>query len=134
MIAGFGGTESQMHVNAEGYSMSVRPKEFPMKRMIPNWLTALPLLIVAAFGHAAERQATPASSIRVRDGFRVELLRSAQEGEGSWISMTMDDKGRVIVGLDAQGLGRLTLDDQASTVAFEKLEQTDAFRHVRGVL
>lgn len=105
-----------------------------MKRMLATWLIAGMLLSVPSLGQAADRQATPASSIRVREGFKVELLRSAQEGEGSWISMTLDNKGRVIVGLDAQGLGRLTIDEQASTVAFEKLEQTEAFRHVRGVL
>lgn len=105
-----------------------------MKRVTSSWLTAFSLLIVTPFGYAAERLATPASSVRVQDGFKVELLRSAQEGEGSWISMTMDDQGRVIVGLDAQGLGRLTIDEQAATVTFEKLEQTDGFRHVRGVL
>lgn len=105
-----------------------------MKRALATWLTALSLVIAPSLGQASERQATPASSIRVRDGFRVELLRSAQEGEGSWISMTLDDKDRVIVGLDAQGLGRLTIDEHASTVAFEKLEQTETFRHVRGVM
>ena len=42
-------------------------------------------------------EATPAESLKVADGFKVELLRSAQAGEGSWVSMTVDPKGRFIV-------------------------------------
>jgi putative heme-binding domain-containing protein len=41
--------------------------------------------------------ATPAESLKVADGFRVELLRSAEPGEGSWICMTFDHRGRLIV-------------------------------------
>lgn len=82
----------------------------------------------------AERQATPVRSIRVTEGFHVELLRSAQEGEGSWISMTFDDLGRIIVGLDDRGLARLTLNQPDGAVVFELLEQTDSLKHVRGVL
>jgi putative heme-binding domain-containing protein len=41
--------------------------------------------------------ATPAESLRVALGFEVELLRSAEPGEGSWICMTFDDRGRIII-------------------------------------
>lgn len=41
------------------------------------------------------RSATAAETLRVAPGFSVELLRSAQSGEGSWISMTFDPKGRL---------------------------------------
>src|SRR5437763_15861874 len=37
--------------------------------------------------------ATPAESLAVLPGFKVELLRSAQTGEGSWVSMAVDPKG-----------------------------------------
>jgi putative heme-binding domain-containing protein len=90
-------------------------------------LTLLVFLAVCQASFAGE--ATPVSSISVQDGFQVELLRSAQDGEDSWISMTFDDRGRIIVGLDSKGVARLTLGE---TVDFEKIE--DSFRHCRGVL
>lgn len=55
--------------------------------------------------------ATPADSIQVAPGFKVEMLRSAESGEGSWVSMTLDPQGRLI--LSPQGsepLLRVTLD------------------------
>ena len=39
--------------------------------------------------------ATPAASLTVASGFKVELLRSAGFGEGSWVSMAFDPKGRI---------------------------------------
>ena len=41
--------------------------------------------------------ATHPDSITVAEGFKVELLRSAEPAEGSWICMTFDDKGRIII-------------------------------------
>ncbi|WP_417392859.1 heme-binding protein [Gimesia sp.] len=81
---------------------------------------------------AAEPQATPVSSIRVQPGFQVELLRSAQQDESSWISMTFDDRGRIILGLDDVGLGRITLNNDPTKTRFEKVDTT--FKHPRGVL
>ena len=41
--------------------------------------------------------ATPVEKIKVADGFRVELLYSVPgEMQGSWVSLTKDDKGRLI--------------------------------------
>lgn len=44
-----------------------------------------------------EREATPADRIRVPTGFTVERLRSAQVGEGSWVALTFDGRGRLII-------------------------------------
>jgi len=41
--------------------------------------------------------ATTAESIKVMPGFKVELLRSAGITEGSWVSMTVDPAGRLVV-------------------------------------
>ncbi|RLS29378.1 MAG: hypothetical protein DWH79_12390 [Planctomycetota bacterium] len=102
---------------------------------------ALLLTLVTAWGAAwhvapaaaAPRFATPPSSITVPAGFEVELVRSAQESESSWISMAFDDKGRIVVGLDDVGVARLapplTAGDEWS---FERLD--DTLRHCRGVL
>ena len=79
------------------------------------------------------RTATPPSRITVPSGFRVELLRSAQEDEGSWISMTFDPRGRIIVGLDGVGLARLSPAEKDSHPwEFERIDNT--LRHCRGVL
>jgi putative heme-binding domain-containing protein len=43
------------------------------------------------------REATSAESIRVEPGFKVALLHSAGPTEGSWIDMTVDAKGRLII-------------------------------------
>jgi putative heme-binding domain-containing protein len=43
------------------------------------------------------REATSAESIRVEPGFQVKLLHSAGPTEGSWIDMTVDAKGRLII-------------------------------------
>src|SRR5687767_2068703 len=45
----------------------------------------------------APRAATPADQLKVPPGFKAELLHSAKEDEGSWASMTVDDKGRLYV-------------------------------------
>lgn len=44
-----------------------------------------------------EREATPADRIQVPTGFTVERLRSAQVGEGSWVALTFDGRGRLII-------------------------------------
>ncbi len=79
-----------------------------------------------------EPTATPTKSIRVQPGFQVELLRSAGKDESSWISMTFDNKGRLILGLDDKGIARLTLNNDPKKTKFERIENT--FRHCRGVL
>jgi len=43
------------------------------------------------------KEATPASRLTTLPGFVVELIHSAQPGEGSWAAMTFDGKGRIIL-------------------------------------
>jgi putative heme-binding domain-containing protein len=76
----------------------------------PNW-SALSFnaahwsKVAALAAHGAEpwgevlfrARATHPDSIKVPDGFKVELLHSASPEEGSWICMTFDDKGRIII-------------------------------------
>lgn len=52
--------------------------------------------------------ATAAEHITALAGFTVELLRSAQAGEGSWVAMTLDPRGRIVVAREDRGLLRLT--------------------------
>jgi putative heme-binding domain-containing protein len=53
-------------------------------------------------------------------GFQIELLRAAHAEEGSWISLAFDDKGRAIISREDQGLLRMTLDADRTSV--EKVE------------
>lgn len=57
------------------------------------------------------RSATPVSAIDVPDGFQLELLHSARPSEGSWVSMTFDDKGRILVSPQGGPLLQMTLGD-----------------------
>jgi putative heme-binding domain-containing protein len=101
-----------------------------------GWLCLLP-----SSGRAeSERQATSPASIRVADGFQVELLRSARDGEDSWISLSIDATGRIFLGLDSAGAAVLepaeTTDDGPSgdTFSFRRLTGTDDLKHCRGIL
>lgn len=56
-------------------------------------------------------KATPAADLMLSPGFKAELLWSSQPGEGSWICMTIDGKGRLIISPQADDapLWRVTL-------------------------
>jgi putative heme-binding domain-containing protein len=73
------------------------------------------------------RAATPADQIKVPEGFKVQLLHSASEKEGSWVCMTVDAKGRLYVSpqndgppkADVAPLLRVTLKEDGTV---EKIE------------
>jgi putative heme-binding domain-containing protein len=69
------------------------------------------------------REATSAESIHVEPGFKVQLLHSAAPTEGSWIAMTIDAQGRLIVSPQEKGkLLRLSL----AKGRLSKIERLDA--------
>lgn len=91
------------------------------------------IALLASPAIAAPRSATPPTSITVPAGFTVELVRSAQESESSWISMAFDEAGRIIVGLDDVGVARLAPPETpGGEWSFTRLD--DTLRHCRGVL
>jgi putative heme-binding domain-containing protein len=66
--------------------------------------------------------ATPVDGISVKEGFRLEVVHSARPGEGSWISMTRDDQGRLIISPQGpEPLLRLTI-EQGKLAKMERLE------------
>jgi len=69
-------------------------------------------------------KATAAESIKVLPGFKVELIHSSQIGEGSWICMTRDAKGRMIISpqADNQPLLRVTLDHSGQVKTIEQID------------
>ncbi len=78
--------------------------------------------IAAATATSSGKVATPAEAITVLDGFKVELLRSAQPGEGSWVAMTVDPKGRLIVSPQGnEPMLRVTLDAKGQIANLEKI-------------
>jgi putative heme-binding domain-containing protein len=59
---------------------------------------------------AKEPEATPVASMKVKEGFKVELLHTVKAAtEGSWVASCFDDKGRMIVSDQYGGLFRVTL-------------------------
>ncbi|MCA9163966.1 MAG: PQQ-dependent sugar dehydrogenase [Planctomycetales bacterium] len=80
----------------------------------------------------AERGTDPAS-FRIADGFQIELLHSAAEAEGSWVSMAIDPRGRIIVAKEERGLLRITLPQQSGD---KSLVETidDTLLECRGLL
>ena len=113
-------------------------------RMLCRALLMLAGLLCCSIASAAEeRQATPPASIRTAPGFHVELVRSAAEGEDSWISLSIDARGRCYLGLDQAGVGVIDLGDRLSDndepgpappPSFRRLDGTDDLRHCRGIL
>ena len=67
--------------------------------------------------------ATPAESLTLLPGFKAQLLRSSEMGEGSWICMTVDQKGRLIISpqADNQPLLRVTLSRSGQVAKIEKV-------------
>jgi putative heme-binding domain-containing protein len=66
--------------------------------------------LLSSFG--ATKAPTPASEIKVPEGFKVELVRAAEPEEGSWVSICKDNKGRLIISpQDGQPLLRVTMKD-----------------------
>jgi putative heme-binding domain-containing protein len=69
-----------------------------------------------------------AEQLTLLPGFKSELIRRAQPGEGSWIAMTVDDKGRIIVSpqllvsSNYGGMRRFTLGADGRITKEEKIE------------
>lgn len=94
----------------------------------PGVLTTVLALFVVFHAAAAAADATPAEELTVPAGFKVELLRSAQPGEGSWVALAVDPKGRLYISPQAKtegsrgGLLRVSFDDQGQLAKVEPIE------------
>jgi putative heme-binding domain-containing protein len=70
--------------------------------------------------------ATAVEAIKVAEGFRVELLYSVPKSDqGSWVAMTEDDKGRLIVSDQHGALYRLTPPELGQEIAPNAVEKID---------
>ena len=99
---------------------------FPgLRRLLVPLVFGLNCAVAPAPVHGAPGagEATPAESLKVPEGFKVELLRSSQPGEGSWVSLTVDPKGRLIVSpQDKEPMLRITLGEDGKIAKMEKIE------------
>lgn len=75
---------------------------------------------------------TDPASFQLTSGFEIELLRSAEKDEDSWVSMAVDSQGRVIIGKEKVGLLRLTLNEAGSVDQVETVN--DTMQECRGLL
>ena len=72
-------------------------------------------------------------SIAAKPGFAVEVVRTAEAGEGSWISLAFDTRGRLLIGREDKGILRLTF--AAEGKHSEQLESiNDTLLEPRGLL
>ena len=79
----------------------------------------------------AQNQATDPATLTLPPGFKAELIRSAQPGEDSWVSMAFDPQGRITLGKEKKGLLRLTLSGSGD----QKMEVIDdGLLECRGLL
>lgn len=63
----------------------------------------------------AKDAAIDASRFQVPDGFSVRTVYEVPSELGSWISMTLDDQGRILAGRERSGIARLTLSKGGKT-------------------
>lgn len=92
----------------------------------------LPLMAAAQ----APDQATPVDHIKVKKDFKVELLYSVpKEVEGSWVALTVDDKGRLITSDQYGALYRITPSPLGGSPGETKVEKLAVdFGHCQGLL
>ena len=76
---------------------------------------------------------TDPASFRLLPGFEIELLRSAQQGEDSWVAIVFDPQGRLVVAKEKLGLLRFTLTKTADEeIQVETIDEK--LRECRGLL
>ena len=91
----------------------------PVKEAIESW-------------KLAQEQFTSVDMITVPERFVVDLVRSANEGEGSWIALAFDDKNQLYVSKEDKGIVRYTLDSNGHLINSITVE--DELEQCRGLL
>lgn len=76
----------------------------------------------------SQNQATDPAGFTLPEGFKAELVRSAQEDEDSWIAMAFDPQGRVTLAREKRGLLRF----DPATGGMKVIE--DTLKECRGLL
>ncbi len=99
------------------------------------WASAINQATLYAAVALKTPEATPINAIRVAKDFKVELLYSVpREEQGSWVAMTIDNKGRLITSDQYGGLYRTTVPPIGRTTPV-KVETIDVdMGHAQGLL
>ena len=82
----------------------------------------------------AQSQATDPASFTVPDGFRVQLVRSAQPGEDSWVAMAFDPQGGITLAREKKGLLRFDPKSGRMAEVEKSLLECRGLLHAHGVL
>ena len=92
-------------------------------------------LCFVLFAHSIYAQSSiPVDLIKVPDGFKVELIHSVKPGQGSWVSLAHDNRGRLITSDQYGGLFRITPPAIGSDKS-PKIEKLDVkMGHAQGLL
>lgn len=108
---------------------------FRRVRSVLALLSVVALSGGASFAAAAPfDDATPAESIRVPQGFQVDRLYVVPgDSQGSWVSMTVDAKGRLIASDQAGGLYRIMVPEEEGAQASVEMI-SDKIGHAQGLL
>ena len=76
----------------------------------------LPALFAVTLHHASAGPAADPATLKIAAGFKVELIYTVPKGgQGSWVSMTEDSKGRLITGDQGGGFFRVTVPPLGTT-------------------
>ncbi len=88
-------------------------------KYIPLWLL---LTSAALYAETPQLVLDADTGISLREGFDAELLYTVPKSQGSWISMTFDPKGRLLVSdQDETGVYRVTLPKTDASIKVENL-------------
>lgn len=75
------------------------------------------------------------ATFATQPGFTIEHIRTAKEGEDSWVSMAFDPKGRLTIAREKRGLLRFTFKPLTKTPEVIKVETVnDTLQECRGLL
>ncbi|SVD65308.1 uncharacterized protein METZ01_LOCUS418162, partial [marine metagenome] len=104
-----------------------------------KWWTLPPLKIDEADDYTQWKRASGAKAgtdpktFKLLPGFEANLIHSAGPDEGSWISLAIDEQGRLSIGREDKGITRFTLNKERTQIAQTVTINTD-LRECRGLL
>lgn len=119
-------TSTSGNIETEAIDASSSPFDFKKTFDAYNsWQLAKP---------GAQSTATDPAGFTLLPGFKAELVRSAQAGEDSWVSMTFDPQGRIILGREKRGLLRFDPRSQSTEMIDDKLLECRGLLFVKDML
>jgi putative heme-binding domain-containing protein len=118
----------------KGWNTATGLEEKGWKRAVPiatagegPWAAKITATTLDSLSLASEPQATSPATMKVKEGFKVELLYTVPlETEGSWVVSCFDDKGRLIVSDQYGALYRVTPPEIGGEAAETRVEKLPA--------